>query len=308
MSQDASRSKKVHACCAFHPRKSNRRQALLRRFVPSQEAVVRWLPVVYQMGSLLFLFATAIVFAPSAIHAADLGHQQGHTHGQSMSGGAEPEESTRDSRDEPEDGALQERHGREAVSSMAESHAHMGPHFRWTQPRPADPADQERAAGIVATLRRAIEPYRDYRKAIKDGYEPFLPGVPQRHYHFTSKWRGFKSAFRFHAEQPTSLLYKKTADGYELEGAMYTAPKRADENGLHKRIPLSVARWHAHVNICLPAKRQAKTANWKVFGPNGSIIAEGECDAVKGRWVPQLFGWMVHVYPFKDSPEQIWTH
>jgi hypothetical protein len=264
--------------------------------------------MVYQMGSFLLLFATAIVFAPSALHADDLGNPQGHTPAHSMSGGAVPEELPLDSLDEPEDGALHERHGQEAVSSMAETHAHMGPHFRWTKPRPADPADHQRAAEIVMTLRQALEPYRDYRKAVKDGYEPFLPDVPQPHYHFTSKWRGFKSAFRFHAGQPTSLLYKKTADGYELEGAMYTAPKRADENDLHKRIPLSVARWHAHVDICLPAKRQAKTADWKAFGPNGSIIREGECDAVKGRWVPQLFGWMVHVHPFKDAPEQIWTH
>ena len=204
--------------------------------------------------------------------------------------------------------AMHERQGEEAVSSMAATHAHMGPHFRWTTLRPANPADQQRAAHIVAELRKALAPYRDYRKAIHDGYEPFLPHVELPHHHFTSKWRGFKAAFRFNPEQPTSLLYKKTADGYELEGAMYTAPKRADEQDLHKRIPLSVAQWHAHVNICLPPKRSAKTADWSRFGPAGSILTEAECDAVKGRWVPQLFGWMIHVYPFKETPEQIWTH
>jgi hypothetical protein len=191
---------------------------------------------------------------------------------------------------------------------MSEAHAHMGAHFRWTALRPANPADQQRGAEIVAALRKALAPYRDYRKAVQDGYEPFLPNVPQPHYHFTSKWRGFKSAFRFNSEQPTSLLYKKTPQGYELEGAMYTAPKRSDEHDLHKRVPLSVAQWHAHVNICLPPKRDVTTADWKQFGPKGVILTEGECDAVNGRWVPQLFGWMVHVYPFKDSVEQIWTH
>ena len=86
---------------------------------------------------------------------------------------------------------------------------------------------------------------------------------------------------------------------------MYTAPKRADENDLNERIPLSVTQWHAHVNICLPAKRDAKTADWKQFGPNGSILTEEQCAAAKGRCVLQLFGWMVPVYPFNNSVEKI---
>jgi hypothetical protein len=24
--------------------------------------------------------------------------------------------------------------------------------------------------------------------------------------------------------------------------------------------------------------------------------------------VPQLFGWMIHVYPFEETPQKIWTH
>ena len=211
--------------------------------------------------------------------------------------------------DQDDTGALHEQHGRDAVTSMTETHAPMGPHFRWTAPRPADPTDERRAEEILDALRNALAPYRDHRNAIRDGYEPFLPNVSQTHYHFTSKWRGFKSAFRFNPEQPTSLLYKKTADGgYELEGAMYTAPKRADENELNKRVPLSVAQWHAHVNICLPPKSERKTADWTVFGPNGSIATQGQCSALKGQWVPQLFGWMIHVYPFNRSPDRIWAH
>ena len=34
----------------------------------------------------------------------------------------------------------------------------------------------------------------------------------------------FLAKLRFDPAEPTALLYKKTADGYELEGAMYTAP------------------------------------------------------------------------------------
>jgi hypothetical protein len=207
-----------------------------------------------------------------------------------------------------QDGHMQERSAGEAATSMAEQHAHRGPHFRWTTLTPANEADQRRAQEIVLSLREALQPYRDYRKAIADGYEPFLPSVIQAHYHFTSKWRGFTSAFRFNARQPTSLLYKKTPDGYELEGAMYTAPKRAKEPDLNARVPLSVAQWHAHVDICLPAKSSAQTADWTRFGPKGSIVTEAECKALNGRWMPQLFGWMIHVYPFKDTSEEIWTH
>ncbi|HKT34016.1 MAG TPA: hypothetical protein VJR03_04240 [Nitrospira sp.] len=207
-----------------------------------------------------------------------------------------------------EDGHLQERSAGEAATSMAEQHAHLGPHFHWTTLRPANEADQRRAQEIVLSLRKALEPYWDYRKAIADGYEPFLPNVVQAHYHFTSKWRGLTSAFRFNAMHPTSLLYKKTPDGYQLEGAMYTAPKRAKESDLDARIPLSVGQWHAHVDICLPPKLSAQTADWTRFGPKGSIVTEAECKTLKGRWMPQLFGWMIHVYPFKDTPDQIWTH
>ncbi len=201
-----------------------------------------------------------------------------------------------------------EHHETEAVTSMAVSHAHMGPHFRWTVLRPVQPTDKQRAALLLEQLRDALAPYRDYRRAIRDGYEPFLPNVVQPHYHFTSKWRGFKAAFRFNPAEPTSLLYRKTSDGYELEGAMYTAPKRMPESDLDDRIPLSMAQWHAHVNICLPPRRETKTADWTKFGPKGAILTEKDCDQVKGRFVPQLFGWMVHVYPYADSPEKIWTH
>ena len=203
---------------------------------------------------------------------------------------------------------LTEKPGEDTVTSMGEPHAHLGPHFRWTASRAPTEAERRRAQDLVETLRQALQPYQDYRRAIADGYEPFLPNVAQPHYHFTSKWRGFKSAFRFEPAQPTSLLYKKTSAGYELEGAMYTAPTRTSEKDLDKRVPLSIGRWHAHVNICLPPKRADETADWTRYGPKGSIVTEAECSSLKGRWVTQLFGWMIHVYPFKDSPEQIWTH
>ena len=199
-------------------------------------------------------------------------------------------------------------HEAETVSSMTGAHAHLGPHFRWTTLRTPNQADEATAWDILRQLRQQLARYREYRVAIDDGYEPFLPNVQQPHYHFTRKWNGFKAAFSFDPKQPTSLLYRKTPDGYELEGAMFTAPKWASEADLDKRIPLSIAQWHAHVNICLPQKKDMQSADWKKFGPKGSILTEAECKQAGGRFVPQLFGWMVHVYPFANTPEKIWTH
>jgi len=209
---------------------------------------------------------------------------------------------------EAEEEQMHGHHEAETVSSMAGSHAHLGPHFRWTTLRPANQADQATAWDILRHLRQGLAKYREYRVAIDDGYEPFLPTVQQPHYHFTRKWNGFKAAFSFDPKQPTSLLYRKTPDGYELEGAMFTAPKWASEENLNERIPLSIAQWHAHVNICLPQKKDMQSADWKKFGPKGSILTEAECKQAGGRFVPQLFGWMVHVYPFAETPEKIWMH
>jgi hypothetical protein len=198
-------------------------------------------------------------------------------------------------------------HHEDAVESMASVHRHQGPHMKWTALRPPTPQETKRGEEIVQTLRRALAKYQDHRVAVDDGFEPFLPHIAQPRYHFTRKWYGFKAAFRFDPAEPTSLLYKKTPNGYELIGAMYTAPKRMSEEQLNERIPLSVAQWHAHVNICLPPKR-ARQADWTKFGLKGSIAMEEACRQAGGRWYPQIFGWMVHVYPFEETPEKIWTH
>lgn len=206
------------------------------------------------------------------------------------------------------DSAEEHHHEEGATKAMNDTQAHMGPHMKWTERRTTALGDEARAATIAKALRDALVKYQDYRVAIKDGFEPFHPEAEQPHSHFTSKWRGFKSAFRFNPAEPTSLLYKKTATGHELEGAMYTAPKRMDEDSLNKRVPLSIGQWHAHVNLCFPRKGDQATADWTSLGFKGSIATEKECDAAGGKFYSQVFGWMLHVYPFEQTPEKIWTH
>jgi hypothetical protein len=195
-----------------------------------------------------------------------------------------------------------------AVGSMSHEHMHMGAHMKFTAVRPQTPEDLKRADEIASALRSSLEKYKDYHLAIADGYKPFLPNLKQPMYHFTNYWHGFLEAFTFNPTRPTSLLYKKSPDGYQLVGAMYTAPKNVSEEKLDKRVPLSVTRWHQHVNICLPPKGQGRTADWTKFGFAGSISSKEACEVAGGRFFPVIFGWMVHVYPFENAPEKVWAH
>ena len=186
----------------------------------------------------------------------------------------------------------------------------MAGHMYMTTLRSAKPGDQQKADAIAAAARQAIVPYRDYHKALDDGYEIFLPNIPQQQYHFTNAANGLQARSHFDPLKPTSLLYKKTADGgYELLGVMYTDRVDATEDEIDERIPLSVARWHQHINFCkAPADRKAE-----YFGPDakfgllGSISTKDACDSAGGTFHPHIFGWMVHVYPNEKDPKKVWS-
>lgn len=203
----------------------------------------------------------------------------------------------------------QDAHAHHAAPAHQDDHVHMAAHMKWTAARPATASDEIRAKQIVNALRDSLEPYRDYKAAVRAGYYPFAADVPQRMYHFTHGGDAVRNAFRFDAARPTSLLYKKTERGFELIGAMYTAPRRMNEAELNERVPLSIGKWHQHVNICLPSSGTAREkADWTRFGPGGSIATEKDCSEAGGRWRPNLFGWMLHVYPYETTHEKIWTH
>jgi len=180
-------------------------------------------------------------------------------------------------------------------------------HMTMTAMRAQTPQDVQRANDIVAQLRAGIEKYRDYRVALNDGFKIFMPNVPQPEYHFTSYRNGFLEAFTFDPARPTSLLYRKTSTSYELAGAMYTMPKRATEEQLNARVPLSVVMWHLHTNLCMPPRAQLRNADWSKFGLKGSIATQDACDAAGGRFRPSIFGWMVQVYPYEDSLDKFFA-
>ena len=189
-------------------------------------------------------------------------------------------------------------------------------HMLLSPTRPATAADTARARDVATRLRAALAKYTDTTAAVADGYRMFLPQVKtQRVYHFTNYRRAFSAAFSFDATKPTSILYTKNPDGsFKLVGAMYTAPKRMRTSRLDSRVPLSIGRWHKHVNWCLPKRgegaRFQETRNGKpIFGPESPIATKSECDAVGGQFHASLFGWMIHANVFEgDDLRTIFGH
>jgi hypothetical protein len=187
------------------------------------------------------------------------------------------------------------------------------PHLALTPPQAPTAADTARAADLLAEMRSALAKYRDVRVAESDGFRQFLPGLKQPIYHFTNSRWALEATFHFNAAKPTSLLYRQEPDGqFVLLGVMYTAPARASLEELERRIPLGVTRWHEHVNWCVPPAGERE--RWRetrdgapVFGPQSPIASAAACTAVGGRFLPRIFGWMVHVMAFEsDDPKVIW--
>lgn len=213
-------------------------------------------------------------------------------------------------------------------------HAAMAPHMRMTEFRTSQTGDEARAHRIVAALRESLAPYRDYRVALAQRRYIFLDGLPQDEYHFVSQTDTLREyQGRPDPSRPGSLLYvKDKQQGYRLVGAMYSALPNATPDQLDAIIPLSVAQWHAHTDICLPtgitldhllrgdigqdraglpgllpvsANPSLATYNRRFgifadgrFGFTGKIKDAQTCEAAGGEFIPQAWGWMVHVYPF----------
>lgn len=208
------------------------------------------------------------------------------------------------------EGAMSEMHQHGAGDEGPGHHHAMGPHMRMSTLAPEKPGDTARAQKIVDEARPAIEKYRNFKDAEADGYKIFLPNVKQKMYHFTNWKYAVEAAFRFNPSHPTSLLYEKVGeDDYKLIGAMYTAPQRFTEEQLNERIPLSIAQWHQHVNLCMPPRerRQELAGPNPKFGLAGSISTQSECEQAGGNFKPVVFGWMVHFYPYEKSMDKIWS-
>lgn len=107
--------------------------------------------------------------------------------------------------------------------------------------------DRERVQEVLSRTRAAIDRYQNVETAVADGYKLPFAAEKQRVVHFTNYWYGFKAAFGFDPEHPTSLVYEKTeGSGYRLIGVVFSAPARFSEEQLEERIPTRLAQWTPH--------------------------------------------------------------
>jgi hypothetical protein len=200
--------------------------------------------------------------------------------------------------------------GMPGMSVMGQSMAAMTNHMCMTPKRPPQPGDEERAKAVVAQVKAAIEKYKDYKKAIADGYIQGNPTVDQPQFHFTNEANAKLADTKFDPSHPTSLLYYQTpTQKFKLEGVMFTDRPNASEDELNDRIPLSVARWHKHTNFCGAPANKVKEyfGDHPKFGMFGSIHTKEACDAEGGKFFPVVFTWMIHVFPYEDDFKNVFS-
>lgn len=186
-----------------------------------------------------------------------------------------------------------------------------------TRRQPARPGDAERAARLARETRLAIARFRDTSAALAAGYRSFPAHPPptMRIVHYVHNRRAAKEKRRLDTSAPGNLLYERGADGtLRLVGAMFTAPVDATPEELDRRVPLSVTQWHLHQNVCVPKpvwsrEAWARTApsGRPLFGPGSAITTREGCAEAGGRFLPTVFGWMVHVHPFAPDSADLWN-
>jgi hypothetical protein len=198
------------------------------------------------------------------------------------------------------------------ILSDTSSHMRMGP------TRTATVADSARAAAVVAAARAALSQYVDVKVAERNGYYRNMPWLEEQPiYHYNSV-QNSKTAERgeFDPSKPVSLLYKKNDRGQlMLVGAMYGTSASAPPDSLDALLPISMAHWHQHVNLCYPGPTVGRHLSGKVdaglvfvMKALFDITSAAECQAAGGRFVSEEGGWMAHVYMFAESkdPKAIW--
>lgn len=173
----------------------------------------------------------------------------------------------------------------EDMGSMEDGHDHMA----YIAPRPGTAADTARALDVVHRLRAAIGRYATPASAESAGYlVRAMAGMQDRHMMHMSRPKSLAGIGTFDPSTPQSLVYRRDESGqFRLAGAMFVAPRGITEDELDARVPLSVAHWHRHVDVCR--------------GPKGEMapryhqwLTLADCEKAGGRWRPASH-YMIHV-------------
>jgi hypothetical protein len=184
-------------------------------------------------------------------------------------------------------------------------------HMQMTPLRSPNRTDSVRIVALADSIRRAIDKYRDVRVARVAGYQPLVPDREFREKHF-SRWNGAARRLTFQIDNPASLLYRKDSSSrFVLVGAMYVVPGDYTEAALDSLVPLSIARWHKHINWCIPQLNHQE--DWTrrsngdlIFGVFG-VDDRKSCEAAGGVFKPDLAGWMIHSLVFAGSDlKSVW--
>lgn len=187
----------------------------------------------------------------------------------------------------------------------------MGNHMQMSLAGAAQPGDEQRAGQIVAAARNVVAHYADVNTALADGYKPFFPtGKMGEEVHYTNHRYARLEQRQVDYARPGSILYRRTPQGMRAVGVMYTAPRDSTAEQLNAVAPLSIATWHRHVDFCGAPRGipiEDRFGPQARFGPQGSIHSEQECRQAGGLWIPEVLGWMTHVYPNAQSPDKVWA-
>ena len=186
----------------------------------------------------------------------------------------------------------------------------MGKHMQMSVRQPPKPGDAERAEEIRAAARQVLATYSNVADAEAEGYAPFAPsGRMGEEVHYTHSFRAGNEKQQIDLTRPGSILYKRTPNGMQAVGVMYTAPGNSQPAELDKRVPLSIGVWHRHVHFCGWPSGTPRT-DWDGptarFGFAGSIGDEPTCKEAGGYWIPLALGWMTHIYPNETERDKIW--
>lgn len=136
-------------------------------------------------------------------------------------------------------------HGTQRMASASQLRADM--RIASSEPRFVQPTVHDERFAFVEGLRRSLSRYQDCRAALADNYLSRASDETQSIWEFTNYWYGFKAAFDFDPNHPTSLIYQRDSQGeYHLIGAAFTAPERFSVEQRQERIPGEIAEWQPH--------------------------------------------------------------